>query len=82
MRPLQLLAGIAGAAAVPGQPKRECWFLHGAGEVCVDAHGHELPNCTEPSTTPDISPSSPEKEMPDCAMACRAASSVNWVKRS
>ena len=53
MRPLQLL-WVAGAAAVPGQPKRECWFLHGAGEVCVDAHGHELPNCTEPSTTPDM----------------------------
>ena len=26
MRPLQLL-WVAGAAAVPGQPKRECWFL-------------------------------------------------------
>ena len=32
MRPLQLL-WLAGAAAVPGQPKRECWFLHGAGEI-------------------------------------------------
>lgn len=33
---------------------KECWFLHGAGEKCVDQSGTELPECPEPSTQRDM----------------------------
>jgi hypothetical protein len=44
---------LRAATGMSGAPK-ECWFLHGAGEKCVDKHGKELSECPEPSTQRDM----------------------------
>ena len=41
-------------ADAPAARKPQCWFLHGAGEKCVDARGNEMEDCPEPTTTRDM----------------------------
>jgi hypothetical protein len=73
--------GLSPAAApATTKPGPRCWFLHGAGERCLDADGRTLPpeQCPGPSTTPDMMDGAPYwgdfrpaggggVEMPHCA---------------
>ena len=77
-----LSPGGLSTAAAPAttKPGPRCWFLHGAGERCLDADGRTLPpeQCPGPSTTPDMMDGAPYwgdfrpaggggVEMPHCA---------------